>query len=100
LLADGRIEAAYVGGSSECGPAEFRHAVRSRLSLEKGREVLIEVVNDGRSLRLLMDGELQGEISLPPLRAYGNLSPGLGGGVNGGNPETGILSDLEMSGCP
>ena len=100
LLADGRIEAAYVGGTSECGPAEFRHAVRSRLPLEKGREVLIEVVNDGRSLRLLMDGELQGEVSLPPLRAYGNLSPALGAGVNGGHPETGILRVLEMSGCP
>ena len=97
LLADGRIEAAYCGGS-DFGPAKFRHAVQSLHSLEPGRKAEVAVAGDGRTLRLWLDGELQAETPLPPLRAYGNLTPVIGEGVNGENPKTGLLHDLELSG--
>jgi hypothetical protein len=97
LLADGRIEAAYCGGS-DFGHAKFRHAVQSLVPLETGRKTEIAVASDGRTFQLWLDGELQAETPLPPLRAYGNLTPVIGEGVNGKDPKTGLLHDLELNG--
>ena len=99
LLPDGRIEAAYCGGS-DFGAAKFRHAVQSLQPLEVGRRAEIAASSDGRTLRLWVDGELHGETPLPALRTYGNLAPALGAGVNGETPTTGLLHDLEIMGSP
>ena len=53
---------------------------------------------DGRTFQLWLDGELQAETPLPPLRAYGNLTPMIGESVNGKDPKTGLLHDLELNG--
>jgi hypothetical protein len=99
LLADGRIEASYGGGSGR-GTGEFGYNVQSLEPLEMGREARIELVNDGKRFSLHVDGELQGEAMLPPLRAYGNLTPRLGDGINGSDPQVGTLRDVSFSGRP
>ena len=99
LLTDGRIEAAYCGGS-EFGPAKFRYVVQSLAPLETGRKTEIAVASDGRTLMLWVAGELQAETAMPPIRVYGNLTPVLGEGVNGEKPTTGLLHDLEIEGSP
>ena len=105
LLEDGRVEAAYCGGNKrgtgnwgDLGTPLFRHAVRSLRPLETGRKAEIAVESDGLSLSLSIDGEPQGTAALPPIRCYGNLTPALGPGINGENPTTGLLHDLEIRG--
>jgi len=107
LLEDGRVEAAYCGGNkrgtgnwNDLGTPLFRHAVRSLRPLEAGRKVEIAVESDGLSLSISIDGEPQGTAALPPIRCYGNLTPALGAGINGENPTTGLLHDLEIEGSP
>ncbi len=107
LLENGKIEAAYAGGckrgakdENDLGTPLFRYAVQSLRPLEIGRKSEITVCGDGRRLQLWVDGELQGEKTLPPVRVYGNLSPVLGDGVNGEKPTTGLLHDLEIVGSP
>ena len=97
LLADGRLEAVFAGGA---GTNAFSHAVKSAKPLVRGQKVRIGLVNDGRTFTLSLDGAVQGECRLPPLRAYGNLSPSIGGGINGKDPSVGLLHDLEFSGDP
>ncbi len=107
LLENGGIEAAYAGGckrgakdENDLGTPLFRYAVQSLRPLEIGRKSEITVCGDGRRLQLWVDGELQGEKTMPPVRVYGNLTPVLGDGVNGEKPTTGLLHDLEIVGSP
>lgn len=105
LLEDGRLEAAYVGGNilgagdpNDFGQNIFRFTVQSVKPLKPGRMVGIAFTGDGKTLRLMIDGEPQSETSMPPVRVYGNLTPVPGEGVNGENPKTGLLHSLEFAG--
>ena len=97
VMADGRIEAVLNGGSYR-GTGKFSYPVRSLQPLERGRKVRISLVSDCRTFSLYVDGECQGRCQLPAFRAYGNLAPCVGPGVNGENASVGLLHDLEFTG--
>ena len=99
LLADGRLEASYCGGSSR-GPAAFSYTVASRRPLARGKKAIVTLINDGRHFSLLIDGVLQEEKAIPPLRVFGNVSPTICGGVNDKEPTVALLHDLAFSGNP
>lgn len=99
LLADGRLAVALSGGGRR-GCEEFLYSVASRQPLERGRSTVFTVVNDGVTLRLLIDGIEQGICRIPVNRCYGNVSPKIGAGVNGECPTVGRLDELEFSGDP
>ena len=99
ILADGRVEGIFSGGAKNQTGA-FRYAVASKVPLRPHVKSRLRLVNDCRSLRLYVDGILQGETPVFPVRIYGNCSPTLGDGVNGETPTVGLLHDLLFSGNP
>lgn len=97
LAADGRLVAAFAGGTGE---AAFACEAKTAAPLTRGRRVRITLVNDGRTFKLLVDGVEVGVCAVPPVRVYGNCSPSIGAGVNGESPTVGLLHDLAFAGDP
>lgn len=99
LLADGRLKATLCGGSNR-GWAAFAYDVVSRQPLARGRKAIVTLVRDGVRFALFVDGVLQQQVDVPPLRVFGNVSPTIYGGVNGTNPTVALLHDLAFAGDP
>ena len=97
LAADGRLVAAFAGGTGE---AAFACEAKTAAPLTRGRRVRITLVNDGRTFKLLVDGVEVGVCAVPSVRVYGNCSPSIGAGVNGESPTVGLLHDLAFAGDP
>lgn len=99
LLADGRLAASYCGGGGR-GFAEFSYTVNTKQPLQKGKQVVVTLVRNKDRFALYLDGTLQQQVKVPPLRVFGNLSPKVGKGMTGKDPKFGKLKDLAFSGNP
>lgn len=108
LLADGRLEAAYGSSAGQFSarssavvmpPSGLAKAIRSREPLVRGKPARVRLLSDCRKLMLELDGVVQGEVSLAPLRVYGNCQPSLGPDVNGEKPTVAELYDLDWGVC-
>jgi len=104
LLADGRLEAAYGSSAGQFSarsfgvvmpPSGLAKAICSCEPLVRGKPVRVRLLSDCRKLTLELDGVVQGEVVLAPLRVYGNCQPALGPDVNGEKTIVAELYDLD-----
>lgn len=93
LLADGRLEILRIG-------REKPDILHSRTKLQSGRWRQIRIENHLDRLLLKIDGRRDAEISLAPLRLYGNSTWFLGGGYPGYESFRGSLDDLIVDSFP
>lgn len=87
---DGFLEIVHFGKDGE------RVALKAVRALGAETETRVRIVNDGRSLKLWLDGALAGEMAIEPCRQYGNLNVWLGGGAKGLLPYRGEIRALEI----
>ncbi len=64
-------------------------------SMEKRR---LFPANDGRKMRLFINGKPDGQTDLAPVRTFGNCTVFLGGGMAGYENYAGLLDELSVKG--
>jgi hypothetical protein len=98
-LADGRLEAMWSGvGSGGVWDVQCRekHVVASRNALPVGKWSRVKLVNDNSSIRLFVDGKLEGERQYVPFRSYGPTRVFIGKDKAGNEPYRGYFSRLKI----